>query len=212
MQTVTVLTGRLRVSRSLSLSLRVSLCPSLSLRPGLGGEVESSCSHPREAMNLVHVRRISRRKPNCRREEEEEEGLFKANAVNEEEGKLLFIEGYSTTSSAWTHQRMRPSPLLPASVWLAPRSLGQMLVCPRGLGELRTRTRCRDAPPPAPASAPPAPRAASPPLTRASLGQRGSSPDCTRLSACWDAPPPAPASAPPAPRAASPPPPHASLA
>jgi hypothetical protein len=28
---------------------------------GLAGEVESSCSHPREAMNLVHVRRISRR-------------------------------------------------------------------------------------------------------------------------------------------------------
>ena len=52
----------------------------------------------------------------------------------EEEGKLLFIEGYSTTSSVWTHQRMRPSPLLPASAWLAPRSLGQMLVCPRVLG------------------------------------------------------------------------------
>ena len=33
---------------------------------GLAGEVESSCSHPREAMNLVHVRRISRRKPNCK--------------------------------------------------------------------------------------------------------------------------------------------------
>ena len=34
---------------------------------GLAGEVESSCSHPREAMNLVHVRRISRRKPRRRR-------------------------------------------------------------------------------------------------------------------------------------------------
>ena len=33
---------------------------------GLAGEVESSCSHPREAMNLVHVCRISRRKPNCK--------------------------------------------------------------------------------------------------------------------------------------------------
>ena len=33
---------------------------------GLAGEVESSCSCPREAMNLVHVRRISRRKPNCK--------------------------------------------------------------------------------------------------------------------------------------------------
>ena len=32
----------------------------------LAGEVESSCSHPREAMNLVHVCRISRRKPNCK--------------------------------------------------------------------------------------------------------------------------------------------------
>ena len=28
---------------------------------GLAGEVESSCSHPREAKNLVHVRRISPR-------------------------------------------------------------------------------------------------------------------------------------------------------
>ena len=62
--------------------------------------MESSCSHVREAMNLVHVCRISRRKPNCkqvpyavsthlghRKEEgeEEEEGLFKADAVNEED-------------------------------------------------------------------------------------------------------------------------------
>ena len=55
---------------------------------GLAGEVESSCSHPREAMNLVHVCRISRRKPNCKQEEEEEEeSLFKADAVNEEDSE-----------------------------------------------------------------------------------------------------------------------------
>ena len=36
---------------------------------GLEGEAESSCGHPREAME----------------EEEEEEGLFKADAVNEED-------------------------------------------------------------------------------------------------------------------------------
>ena len=54
----------------------------------MAGEVESSCSHPREAMNLVHVCRISRRKPNCKQEEEEEEeSLFKADAVNEEDSE-----------------------------------------------------------------------------------------------------------------------------
>jgi len=36
--------------------------------------VESSCSHPREAMNLVHVRRISRRKPNCKQGRRRKEG------------------------------------------------------------------------------------------------------------------------------------------
>ena len=57
-------------------------------------------------------------------EEEEERGLFKGNVVNEEEeGKLLFIEGYSTASSAWTHQRMRPSPLLP---WRLPSTFSAM--------------------------------------------------------------------------------------
>ena len=53
---------------------------------GLAGEVESSCSHPREAMNLVHVRRISRRN-RTEEEEEEEESLFKADAVNEEDSE-----------------------------------------------------------------------------------------------------------------------------
>jgi len=39
-------------------------------------------------MNLVHVCRISRRKPNCKQEEEEEEeSLFKADAVNEEDSE-----------------------------------------------------------------------------------------------------------------------------
>ena len=49
----------------------------------MAGQVESSCSHPREAMNLVHVRRISRRKPNCKQEEEKEE-----EEEEEEEGLL----------------------------------------------------------------------------------------------------------------------------
>ena len=54
--------------------------------------MESSCSHPREAMNLVHVRRISRRNRTAslfqhavskedtqeeEEEEEEEESLFR---------------------------------------------------------------------------------------------------------------------------------------
>ena len=34
---------------------------------GLRGEVESSCSHPREAMNLIRVRRISRKTRTGRR-------------------------------------------------------------------------------------------------------------------------------------------------
>ena len=41
-------------------SLPLPLGPLSVLDRGLVGEVESSCSHPREAMNLVHVRRISR--------------------------------------------------------------------------------------------------------------------------------------------------------
>ena len=53
---------------------------------GLEGEGESSCGHPREAMNLFLARRISRRnRRQEEEEEEEEEGLFKADAVNEED-------------------------------------------------------------------------------------------------------------------------------
>ena len=49
---------------------------------GLEGEAESSCGHPREAMNLFLARRISRRNREEEEEEEEKEGLFKADAVN----------------------------------------------------------------------------------------------------------------------------------
>ena len=54
---------------------------------GLEGEAESSCGHPREAMNLFLARRISRRNRTASlvQQEEEEEGLFKADAVNEED-------------------------------------------------------------------------------------------------------------------------------
>ena len=62
---------------------------------GLEGEAESSCSHPREAMNLFLARRISRRNRTASLfvggggggGGGEEESLFKADAVNEEDSE-----------------------------------------------------------------------------------------------------------------------------
>ena len=49
----------LRPQTRISLPLPLGLLSVLDIG-GLSGVVESSCSNPREAMNLVHVRRISR--------------------------------------------------------------------------------------------------------------------------------------------------------
>ena len=49
---------------------------------GLEGEAESSCGHPREAMNLFLARRISRRNRTASEEEEEEEEEVLLTAYN----------------------------------------------------------------------------------------------------------------------------------